>query len=77
MSDPFDLFKRRSPINTRPHIVAPDSVGRESHCINCGATGWDIALRGGACDPNSDGAREFRKAKRDGMVGRITGNSVK
>lgn len=73
---PFDPPKRR-PTDFRPHIVAPDTAGQEARCINCGASGWDIALGAGACDPDSDAAKVFRKGKRDGMVGRITGNSVR
>jgi len=72
----FDPFKRRV-VSTNPHVVAPDSVGQEAHCINCGATGWDIASGIGACDQNSEEAKTFRKQKRDGMVGRVTGNSTK
>lgn len=77
---PFDPFKRR-PINSKPHVVTPATGPgpgpcREAHCINCGATGWDILINGTACDPDSEKAKTFRRAKSDAMVGRATGSSV-
>lgn len=72
----FDPFKRR-PINSRPHVVAPGLTGQESHCINCGATGWDIILSPGGCDPDSDAAKKFRREQSDIMVGRVTGDSTR
>jgi hypothetical protein len=75
MKMPFDPFKRR-PVNARCHVVAPNSSGDRAHCINCGASGWEIMMNSAGCDPDSDAAKAFRREKRDGMVGRITGNSA-
>lgn len=70
---PFDPLKRR-PANTKPHVIAPDSAGDAARCIKCGATGWDIAFGYGACDPDSEDAKKWRRGKQDAMVGRMTGN---